>query len=283
LNTTKDYYAVLGVLPSIETTALKAVYLALLKKYHPDVYKGNKSDGERITKELNEAFEVLGDPQNRQKYDSLRGQQQNNGGDFQTEADADEATFTDADFRKDWDVVVEYYPKAELNRQELRNIAPSLAFSYQMIILTEKAARSSDQIFQRLKYEYLSRYFGKNFTLHEYVIKLLKSKNKDAALEINHLIRVTGEPTAKEIPELISKINIKYKIDNASNERSKEETKKQKPTKESHEAESSSNETNNTNVKKDPDGLADFFGVIGALLLFAFIAFMLIFIVFYKR
>ena len=33
----KDYYAVFGVLPSIEQSALKAVYAALMKKYHPDV------------------------------------------------------------------------------------------------------------------------------------------------------------------------------------------------------------------------------------------------------
>ena len=44
----KDYYAVLGVLPSIEQTALTAVYRALLKKYHPDVYRGIKEDADRI-------------------------------------------------------------------------------------------------------------------------------------------------------------------------------------------------------------------------------------------
>ncbi|MFT7572358.1 MAG: curved DNA-binding protein CbpA, partial [Paracoccaceae bacterium] len=42
-STPEDYYAVLGVLPSIEQTALAAVYKALIRKYHPDVYSGDKT------------------------------------------------------------------------------------------------------------------------------------------------------------------------------------------------------------------------------------------------
>ena len=61
MDASKDYYAVLGVLPSIEPAAIRAVYLALLKKYHPDVYKGTKEEAVRRTKEFNEAYDVLGD------------------------------------------------------------------------------------------------------------------------------------------------------------------------------------------------------------------------------
>ena len=52
----KDYYAVLGVLPSIDDVALKAVYQALLKKYHPDVFSGSQQEAERIT----ENYTILG-------------------------------------------------------------------------------------------------------------------------------------------------------------------------------------------------------------------------------
>jgi len=85
LDASKDYYAVLGVLPSIEPTALRAVYLALVKKYHPDVYKGSKADAERITKELNEAYGVLGDQTKRAEYDLLKKNQTSQGGDFSQE------------------------------------------------------------------------------------------------------------------------------------------------------------------------------------------------------
>jgi len=65
LSDTKDYYAILGVLPSIEQAALSAVYKALIKKYHPDVYSGAKAESERISRQLNEAYEVLGDEKKR--------------------------------------------------------------------------------------------------------------------------------------------------------------------------------------------------------------------------
>ena len=75
MNSNKDYYGVLGVLPSIEEAPLKAVYISLLKKYHPDVFKGTQKDADRITKELNEAYEILGDPVKRSEYDNLRKSQ----------------------------------------------------------------------------------------------------------------------------------------------------------------------------------------------------------------
>jgi curved DNA-binding protein CbpA len=72
MDPSKDYYAALGVLPSIEPAAIRAVYVALLKKYHPDVHNGAKDEAIRRTKEFNEAYYVLGDEKQREKYDRLR-------------------------------------------------------------------------------------------------------------------------------------------------------------------------------------------------------------------
>ena len=74
MDPSKDYYAVLGVLPSIEPAAIRAVYLALLKKYHPDICKNVKDEANRKTKELNEAYNILGDNKYREKYDTLRAE-----------------------------------------------------------------------------------------------------------------------------------------------------------------------------------------------------------------
>ena len=60
MDTEKDFYAILRVLPSIDDVALAAVYRALLKKYHPDVFGGSKAEAERRTREIVEAYEVLG-------------------------------------------------------------------------------------------------------------------------------------------------------------------------------------------------------------------------------
>ena len=72
MDPSKDYYDTLGVSPSIEPVAIRAVYFSLLKKYHPDVHKGTKDEAIKRTKEFNEAYNVLGDEKRREKYDRLR-------------------------------------------------------------------------------------------------------------------------------------------------------------------------------------------------------------------
>ncbi|GAB4428307.1 MAG: DnaJ C-terminal domain-containing protein [Anaerolineae bacterium] len=66
----KDYYKILGVSKNATEKEIKAAYRKLARKYHPDVNQDNKGAEERF-KEINEAYEVLGDAQNRGKYDRL--------------------------------------------------------------------------------------------------------------------------------------------------------------------------------------------------------------------
>lgn len=63
-----DYYKVLGVSKSASDKEIKAAYRKLARKYHPDLNPDNK-EAELKFKEINEANEVLGDPENRKKYD----------------------------------------------------------------------------------------------------------------------------------------------------------------------------------------------------------------------
>jgi DnaJ-class molecular chaperone len=64
----KDYYKTLGVDRKADDKAIKSAYRRLARKYHPDVAKGK--DGDRF-REINEAYEVLSDPDKRRRYDSL--------------------------------------------------------------------------------------------------------------------------------------------------------------------------------------------------------------------
>src|SRR5262249_30367673 len=66
----KDYYKVLGVPKDASDADIKAAYRKLARKYHPDMNKGDKKSEARF-KEINEANEVLSDPEKRRKYDQL--------------------------------------------------------------------------------------------------------------------------------------------------------------------------------------------------------------------
>src|SRR5688500_1199218 len=65
----KDYYAILGVPKDADQKAIKKAYRELARKYHPDVNK--TPEAEQKFKELNEANEVLSDPEKRNTYDQL--------------------------------------------------------------------------------------------------------------------------------------------------------------------------------------------------------------------
>ncbi len=66
----KDYYRTLGVGRSAGEKEIKKAYRRLARKHHPDVNPGDKEAQERF-KEINEAYEVLSDPEKRKKYDQL--------------------------------------------------------------------------------------------------------------------------------------------------------------------------------------------------------------------
>ena len=66
----KDYYKSLGVDKGADAEAIKKAYRKLAAKYHPDKNPGNKAAEDRF-KEINEANEVLSDPEKRKRYDEL--------------------------------------------------------------------------------------------------------------------------------------------------------------------------------------------------------------------
>src|SRR5438105_3863289 len=66
----RDYYETLAVPKTASEDEIRSAFRKLARKYHPDVAKDKKAAEEKF-KEINEAYEVLGDPEKRKKYDQL--------------------------------------------------------------------------------------------------------------------------------------------------------------------------------------------------------------------
>ncbi|HXX40105.1 MAG TPA: J domain-containing protein [bacterium] len=75
----KDYYKILGVDRAADQKAIRQAFRKLARQHHPDVNPGNAQAEQRF-KEINEAYQVLNDPERRAKYDQILDLRQRGGG-----------------------------------------------------------------------------------------------------------------------------------------------------------------------------------------------------------
>ena len=64
-----NHYEVLGLKKNATQNEIREAYKKLIKKYHPDIYQGDKTFAEKKSQSINAAYDVLSNPESRKKYD----------------------------------------------------------------------------------------------------------------------------------------------------------------------------------------------------------------------
>jgi curved DNA-binding protein CbpA len=206
MNTAKDYYAILGVLPTAEDFVIEAAYRALSKRYHPDRYGG--SDAHEKMSAINEAYEVLGNASKRKEYDQERkSTNQDDSEFFNSEFDNLKEAF--AVFEDDWKVAVSYYPELVSISDRLAKISSRLAFSFRVFLLQKKKYENAKSIADQLEKAFLTDFFGSSSATHEFALLLIEEGRKDILLELNQGIKVIGSGgSSKVVDRLCEKYDL---------------------------------------------------------------------------
>lgn len=185
--TENNLYAVLGLLPTADDKVVKAAYRVLSSIYHPD--KNDSPAANFKMQEINLAYEILGDPLKRKKYDDQHDLDYNEA----SSPDSDsEFSFCNDELANAWDVIINIYPDIQNIFIDLESLSSSLAFGFRVKMIEERDFKNFKEIAERAKHEYLSKYFGNNSLVIKYAEKLIKLKERDAALYLNRIVTVMG-------------------------------------------------------------------------------------------
>jgi len=206
----KDYYAILGVVPSAEDIVIKAAYKALAQRYHPDRNPGSAEAAAKMA-EINEAYSLLSDTVQRRTYDKSRAEKDRDFGDWIHEEEADQAANSFDPLKNDWTLAVGFYPDLADIINHLSKISKLLAFTYRASMLEFKAFEKRKELAQVLEQSFLETYFGRNPKIVDFARLLVQTGNKAAAKALNDAVRVLGGNAPSD--RVISKICIDFNVE----------------------------------------------------------------------
>ena len=189
-----NHYDVLGIPKDCEQSLIEHIYKSLVKIYHPDVFNGDKTFAEEKLKAINEAYFTLGNVVLRNVYDAelSRGQSSGSADEIFDDEWSEYDVFSES-VAKDWRLATDYFPNIDLLRNELVKINKTLAFFFQIVLITTKRFREASEVFDRIRKEYLASKFGDDTDLHDLVLCAIKTGNRQFALDLNKALVVLGK------------------------------------------------------------------------------------------
>ena len=212
----KNYYHILGLSfeSNPENSLIDAAYKALVKLYHPDIYKGNNRDLKRKITELNEAYEILSNANKKKKYDEqLSFFHKKNSYDFSDLHLEDKEKFNDKFFNNDWEIATIVYPELEEKIYKLNLYSKKLTLQFQFYLLETKKFHKNSDIMNKFINAFIEKKFGSSKLINKLSRFLIENKKKKEALYLNKLVKVVGSKSEKKIVDAFFKHYPKIEYD----------------------------------------------------------------------
>ncbi len=198
----KNYYHILGLsFESVpEKQLINAAYKALVKLYHPDVYKGDKKALNKKILEINEAYEILNDEEKKKVYDQkLKKYQDDKSFDYSDEEFEDKDVFNNKFIDEDWEIALLVYPELDKNKKLLSKYSQKLALQFQFYLLETKEFYKLENIRNKFISAFLERKFGTSHEIKSLSRILIENDYRKNAIYLNKLIKVLGSKSEKRI------------------------------------------------------------------------------------
>lgn len=204
----KNYYHILGLSfeSKPENSLINAAYKALVKLYHPDIFKGNNKDLKRKITEINEAYETLSNAEKKKKYDEqLNFFHKNNLYDFSELNLEDTEKFNEKFFNNDWEIASIVYPELEERIFKLDLYSKKLTLQFQFYLLETKKFHQNKEIMNKFIDAFIEKKFGSSKLITKLSKFLIENKNKKETLYLNKLVKVVGSKSEKKIVDAFFK------------------------------------------------------------------------------
>ena len=198
----KNYYHILGLSfeSNPEKELIDAAFKALVKIYHPDVFKGDKKSRDREITEINEAYETLNDSEKKKKYDErLSNFHNKNFFDYSDEDFEDKDVFDKKYIDEDWEIALLVYPELEDKKKIMSKYSLRLSLQFQFYLLETKEFFKFNIIANRFIEAFLERKFGTSTRIKLLSKILIENDFRKNAIYLNKLIKVIGIKSEQRI------------------------------------------------------------------------------------
>jgi curved DNA-binding protein CbpA len=143
--------------------------------------------------EINEAYAVLSDPNQRREYDNLCGTHTQSSDSYFGDNTNNEVPPIYDPLEKDWNIALKYYKDLYDLESRLSKISWRLGYTFRAYVLEEKAFNDRQKIAESMEFKFLKIYFGENQKIVDFARYLIGVGNKLAAKSLNEAVRVLGD------------------------------------------------------------------------------------------